>query len=402
MTHLPENPDFDPRIADWLQGDPDQAPGAVLTTVLAAVPAIHQRRSSRAWFGRLTARHVPMAAVAGVLVVAVGTGLLLRSAPGPVPGGGDPQAASVRVPFAATWPSDDRIALTIQGTSLDGNEYWRAATFDRIRPTGWEQSDARVVARPANSRLLEGTIDDPGASPGLRTVTFQAIPASDGLRQLGSPGSPVTADEPVHLTLLGPAGFFGGMERNGTGESAGYQITAQVPVRGSGPGELNAAALRAAGTNYPAEVVARYLQLDPGTIGPNAAVLRDRIVAGSRSRTPFDIAQQAETLLRSPEFTYQVDIRGVDCAGASVPECFATSRRGFCVQYATTMAAILRDLGIPTRLVEGFLPGTISGDVEVVRNADAHTWVEVYFPGYAWVAFDPTGGPAVSQAAPLP
>jgi transglutaminase superfamily protein len=399
MTYVPESPDFEPRIADWLERDPDRAPGSVLATVVAAVPAIHQRRRSHAWSGRRISGHVP-AAVAAIVILGVGASLIWRSASGPVPGGGDAQAAGAHVPFAATWPVDERTALTIRAAALDGDEYWQAATFDRMTPTGWEQSDTRAVTRPANSPLLDGTIDDPGSRPGFRTVTFTAIPASDTLRQMVSPGPPVTADERVLLTLLGTAGFYGGMERDGTNASAGYRITAQVPVRGLGPGELNAAALRAAGTNYPAEVIAHYLQLDPGAIGPHAAALRDRIVAGARSRTPFDIAQQAETLLRSPEFIYQVDISDLHCAGTSTPECFATYRRGFCVQYATTMAAILRDLGIPTRLVDGFLPGTVSGDVEVIRNAEAHTWVEVYFPGYGWVMFDPTGGSPLRQAAP--
>ena len=64
-------------------------------------------------------------------------------------------------------------------------------------------------------------------------------------------------------------------------------------------------------------------------------------------------------------------------------ECFATYREGYCLHFATTMAAILRDLGVPTRLVQGYLPGTVTGDVAVIRDRDAHAWVEVYFPGPA-------------------
>ena len=56
------------------------------------------------------------------------------------------------------------------------------------------------------------------------------------------------------------------------------------------------------------------------------------------------------------------------------------------------MAVLLRDMGVPTRMVEGFLPGTRDASgAERILNSNAHAWVEVYFPGYGWVTFDPTG-----------
>ena len=67
------------------------------------------------------------------------------------------------------------------------------------------------------------------------------------------------------------------------------------------------------------------------------------------------------------------------------------------------MAVILRDMGVPTRLVEGFLPGTReAGGIERVPMSSAHVWVEVYFPGFGWVQFDPTGGALQRLVGPLP
>jgi Transglutaminase-like superfamily/Domain of unknown function (DUF4129) len=68
------------------------------------------------------------------------------------------------------------------------------------------------------------------------------------------------------------------------------------------------------------------------------------------------------------------------------------------------MVVVLRNMGIPARIAQGFLPGTRdkSSATEVIRNNNAHAWVEVYFPGYDWVRFDPTGGNLPGQAAPLP
>jgi alpha-beta hydrolase superfamily lysophospholipase len=71
--------------------------------------------------------------------------------------------------------------------------------------------------------------------------------------------------------------------------------------------------------------------------------------------------------------------------------------------YAATMAVILRDLGVPTRVAQGFLPGAReAGGIERVLNSNAHAWVEVYFPGYGWVQFDPTGAALSRQVGPLP
>jgi hypothetical protein len=65
------------------------------------------------------------------------------------------------------------------------------------------------------------------------------------------------------------------------------------------------------------------------------------------------------------------------------------------------MAILLRERGIPTRLAAGFLPGERDSVFENVRFSAAHAWVEVYFPTYGWVEFDPTGG-EIAQAEPLP
>ncbi|OLE35865.1 MAG: hypothetical protein AUG48_09520 [Actinobacteria bacterium 13_1_20CM_3_68_9] len=70
--------------------------------------------------------------------------------------------------------------------------------------------------------------------------------------------------------------------------------------------------------------------------------------------------------------------------------------RGYCQQFSGTMALMLRMAGIPSRVAAGFSAGTPdrTGNGFTVRDFDAHSWVEVYFNGIGWVAFDPT--PAVA------
>jgi hypothetical protein len=69
-----------------------------------------------------------------------------------------------------------------------------------------------------------------------------------------------------------------------------------------------------------------------------------------------------------------------------------TSHTGYCEFFASAMGDMLRSLGIPTRLVSGFGPGTYETtfNAYVVRSEDAHAWVEVYFPTYGWIEFEPT------------
>ena len=76
-------------------------------------------------------------------------------------------------------------------------------------------------------------------------------------------------------------------------------------------------------------------------------------------------------------------------------------KRGYCMYYATAMVMLLRHEGIPARFVEGFLPGERVGMQETVRTQNAHAWVEVYFPRFGWVTFDPTprGTPQVSAGS---
>ncbi|MBW3624876.1 MAG: DUF3488 and transglutaminase-like domain-containing protein [Armatimonadetes bacterium] len=70
------------------------------------------------------------------------------------------------------------------------------------------------------------------------------------------------------------------------------------------------------------------------------------------------------------------------------------ARQGYCEQFANAMAVMLRTLGIPARVAVGYAPGEFDRATQewVVRELDAHAWVEVYFPEYGWITFDPTGG----------
>jgi transglutaminase-like putative cysteine protease len=305
-------------------------------------------------------------------------------------------------PIGNLWTAGDEPALTIRRTPGDKENYlWRVVAYDRFDSRGWNWTETEATPRAANDDILAGTLD--AVDPNLRKELTFTIGLESGFRSafVVSPLAPVSIDRDSRLIGLGKDGFFEGLQIDG---HAGYVVTVSVPI--SGNNGLTGNLLAAAGTDYPDEVVARYGQpLPDGTIGPEAQKVLDDILALSPHNDPFDIAQTMQSYLRDPNrFTYTVDVRDVDCGDRSAAECFAFSKRGFCQQYATLMAVLLRQLHIPARYVQGYLPGVLDvrTGVEKISNQSAHAWVEAYFPSYGWVTFDPTGGGLPGQMEPLP
>lgn len=161
---------------------------------------------------------------------------------------------------------------------------------------------------------------------------------------------------------------------------------------------INVAKLRAATTDYSPEISSTYLQL-PAQLDPRIPELAAQIT--KNSKTPFDKALSIESYLRS-RFSYTLNLIGKPGEDPLAHFLFVT-RAGHCEYFATAMAVMVRTLGIPAREVNGFLPGEyndLGGDY-IVRASDAHSWVEVYFPGNGWQTFDPTPSVAGSSTSIL-
>jgi hypothetical protein len=148
----------------------------------------------------------------------------------------------------------------------------------------------------------------------------------------------------------------------------------------------NVPRLRAAAAEYPADIRSTYLQLPK--LDPRIPELAKQITA--RALTPYDKTITLETYLRS-HYAYNLNLTGKPGDDPLAHFLFET-RSGHCEYFASAMAIMLRTLGIPTREVNGFLPGEYNdlGEDYIVRASDAHSWVEVYFPGTGWMTFDPT------------
>jgi hypothetical protein len=179
MTRLAAGPEFDPRVADWLEGDPDRAPGQVLETVLAALPSIEQRPASRPpWRTTQMSRFaLGAAAVVGVMLIS-GALLLLKPTTGTI-GGPSPAPSTLATPAPSVVPPLGALDRTFTSTSHG---------YTVKYPTGWT-----VV--PSDSPWIPGT------------RTFWGDPALDiltgyGVRFVAS-SQPVAEGDTPELWLTG-------------------------------------------------------------------------------------------------------------------------------------------------------------------------------------------------------
>jgi transglutaminase-like putative cysteine protease len=145
--------------------------------------------------------------------------------------------------------------------------------------------------------------------------------------------------------------------------------------------------LRGATAEYPEGVRLVYLRL-PHTLDPRVTELT-RTVTASASNS-YDRSVAIQSYLRK-NFRYTLDPPAIEPADP-VGSFLFLSKSGYCEYFAAAMAVMLRTIGIPSRLVNGFQTGSYNriGKDFVVRARDAHSWVDVYFTGYGWIPFDPT------------
>jgi transglutaminase-like putative cysteine protease len=251
----------------------------------------------------------------------------------------------------------------------------------------------------ADEPLLPLITDDVPDVP-RSTLTARITPADGSQKVVFSPALPVSVSLPTNAYFNRPSRS---LVRLFVGErGVPYQVTAEKLVTWSAttPDGVSANQLRVAGREYPQTIIAQYAQRPaPGEVGPTAQLFLNDVKRTVGER-PYDIAAEMEKRFRNPPFRYSGDVRAIDCGDLKLVECFMATKTGFCMYFATSMVTLLRQEGIPSRLVMGYLPGQQAGRTVTIRNDQAHAWVEVYFPGWGWVPFDPTADVARSRALP--
>jgi len=162
-----------------------------------------------------------------------------------------------------------------------------------------------------------------------------------------------------------------------------YEVTSAISS--AGPEEL-----RGASSKYPAWVQERYLQL-PLDLPQRVNDLAARVVGGVH--TPYDKASAVEDYLRS-NYPYNLRVDPPPFNADGVDHFLFTLREGYSEYFGSTMAVMLRTVGVPARLAVGYTTGDEIGEEDLfsVTDSHSHAWVEVYFPDFGWIPFEPTPG----------
>lgn len=306
--------------------------------------------------------------------------------------------------ISTSWNQDDSVAFTAQLPPSETQPYkWRIGAYAEFDGNSWSWGATSTLGVAAQGDILAGTADEALALPGRRELRVEITPKSLVSEYVVSPEAIERVNQPTRLKVTGSQRWFSTVQFDGVPQ---YTVTALVPVFGTAPGAVTANQLRVASRDYSSDLQRLYLADPSSWLGPAAQGILNDVLAETPDKNPYDLALNMQNYLLDPSrFHYQTDVTDLvakNCAGLSTVECFARIRAGYCQYYATTMAILLRKAGVPTRLAQGFLPGTRTADgQETVRNSGAHAWVEVYFPGYGWVDFDPTGG-GVGQQVSIP
>jgi transglutaminase-like putative cysteine protease len=302
--------------------------------------------------------------------------------------------------------ASDRNLLGLSGPQR--HYYWRSTTYDRYDGHGWSTGGAVMLQYEAGEPVVSGGIP-------FHRVVRQEVQVVGGLDEmLYVAGILVTADRDFSVAWRSPSKDIFGTFISSTDPSAGgstgsprgsgqsserrkattYRADSLVPV-------VSEEQLRSAGSDYPEWVRERYLALPDRVPDRVLALARDLTAT---EPTPYDQARAIESYLRA--FPYTLDVPSPPLDRDTADYFLFDLRGGHCDYYATAMVVLARAVALPARLVVGYASGTYDAAHAryIVTEADAHAWVEVYFPEYGWVEFEPTGSrpPIERLAEPCP
>jgi len=273
--------------------------------------------------------------------------------------------------------------------------YWRAVVFDHFDGRRWENTsdtaaefDAETVLPIPDWQLRE---------PITQTVQVLA-PTGDVI--FGAPDI-YRADVPLDAQVNpAPASsILNFSPESGQPQAQAVEVTYARSRRTLDVGDtytvisrqtaVTRSALASVSADYPPLITDRYLQL-PENFSPRVAELAQSLTAPYS--TVYEKAKAVETYLRNIEYNDKISAPPPDVD--PIEYFLFEIQEGYCDYYATAMATMLRGVGIPARTASGYAEGSYDEESGVffVTAADAHTWVEVYFPQYGWVEFEPTAG----------
>jgi hypothetical protein len=299
--------------------------------------------------------------------------------------------------------------FTVRVSSGQVSFHWRLVSYDTFQSTGWSVGQSRQDQVIAGGTVDSGTADVVDTStPGRSQVSLTVHVQDNSLKHVVVANEPDSVNVDTQRAVIGAGSTSPNVAFLSTG-ATDYVVSALVPNIDPAGFGLTESRLQQAGIKYPPGLLERFTQ-GAGLVGSGGRTLLNQIMAWARTQgnafsNEYDAAKAIQDYLQSTRFTYTTDITAdvTKCAGLSTVDCFALIKRGFCEQYATTMTMLMRMAGYPARYVVGYLPGTIAQNTLIwqVTSQQKHAWVEVYFPSFGWIPFDPTGG-SIGQPTVLP
>jgi transglutaminase-like putative cysteine protease len=401
------------------------APLAALTLLLV------ERDVRRA--GRQAARHRPPGlppvppdttrtardalACAVMAVVAVIAALVVLPAPSPAPSPGKAGESGLdtaaydgfagSLDLAGQPPRGDAVVARVRA---DTPALWRGDSYDRFDGRTWTQRTAAV--EPLGHRERVAVPDPVEPDVGVRAPQAGSGPPVPPVAtttqvqvftfERGGDDLVFGANRPKTILTSGSASWYPASDAvrldRPLGRGGSYTVVSERPrltddlLRSLDAAQQDAMVLSAQATardpRRTRDPFDRYLAVPPSTSA------RTRELAASATAgaaTTLDRIRALETWLGA-NTRYRLDLPPLPPGADAVDRFLFETRLGFCQQIASALTVMLRTLGVPARLAVGYVPDgqdAVSGEW-IVREHNAHAWVEVWWPGVGWQGFDPT------------
>lgn len=287
-----------------------------------------------------------------------------------------------------TLKENDQVVMRVRVEEQDSRNRglrWRGVALDEFTGRGWRKSSEARSLRSAALERGSFRVDTVVEPYRLTTQTIFLEPLE----------TPVLFAAPRVVAVQGDFPFVR-IDNEGSIQSRSHESDRFIYKALSDTSEPPANVLRNDLRPYPT-TTARYLAL-PEKLDPRIGALARGYILDARADNRYDAARAIERRLQT-DYSYTLERKA---SGADPLSDFLFSvRAGHCEYFSTAMAVMLRTRGIAARVVNGFLPGEYNdaAGAYTVRQSDAHSWVEVYFPeSNSWVTFDPT--PAAGRTEP--
>lgn len=268
--------------------------------------------------------------------------------------------------------------------------YLRLTTLDQFGPTGWTQ---RKLTALGDDRVSNGIRDDDDLGAGIPVRKQTSSVEITGMKS--SPYLPLYA-RPTKVNVKGDWRWDDRADTVFSSRSTTNKLNYRFE---SSRVQYDPVKLAAATELDPSDaVVAEYTGTN-GEAEPEAKGIADNLVKDKRTQYEKVMAIN-DFFAPSNGFRYTTETQP-GTTGSDLAD-FLTNKRGYCEQYASAMAYLVRAVGIPARVAIGFGMGKQLNDYVSVSNKDAHAWVEVYFAGLGWVPFDPTPAGGAGRTGGLP